>query len=81
MQVEQQLRLHAGLFVAPECTALAAEPARTYYAHCARGTLHVNGCALGAGDGLELRGADTIEIAGDAAGEAGELLLFDLPGS
>ena len=81
VQVEQQLRLHAGVFVAPECTALATEPARIYYAHCARGTLHVNGCTLGAGDGLELRGVDTIEISGDAAGEAGELLLFDLPGT
>ncbi len=78
VQVEQSLRIHAGLFAAPERLVIGAEAARTYYAHCARGTLAVNGCALADGDGLELHGIEQLEIAGgEAAG--GELLLFDLP--
>jgi redox-sensitive bicupin YhaK (pirin superfamily) len=77
VQVEQQLRLHTGLFQAGEHATLAADAARTFYAHCARGTLGVNGRALAAGDGLVLRGVDALEIAGN---DDGELLLFDLPG-
>ncbi|MCC7461960.1 MAG: pirin family protein [Gammaproteobacteria bacterium] len=78
VQVEQRLRIYAGLFSAPERTALGAEPARLYYAHCTRGGLGVNGCALRGGDGLELRGVSSIEVAG-STGDDGELLLFDLP--
>ncbi|MFO1400147.1 MAG: pirin family protein [Steroidobacteraceae bacterium] len=80
VQVEQPLRIHAGLFVAPERATLAAEADRTYYAHCARGALAVNGCALAGGDGLELRGIEMLEVVGGAGPDGGELLLFDLPG-
>jgi redox-sensitive bicupin YhaK (pirin superfamily) len=78
VQVEQQLRIHAGTFDATERAQLPAAAGRSYYAHCARGTLRVNDCALAPGDALELRGVEFIEIAGDSA-EGGELLLFDLP--
>ena len=80
VQVEQQLRIHAGLFAAPERVDFAAAPERVYYAHCARGALEVDGCPLGAGDALELRGVERIRIAGTAGGEGGELLLLELPG-
>lgn len=80
VQVEQQLRIHAGLFAAPERTEFIAAPGRSYYAHCARGALEVNGCALHAGDALELRGIDRIGIAGTRPDADGELLLLELPG-
>ena len=76
VQIAQPLRVYAGLFNATERAGLPAFPGRAYYAHCARGTLTVNGQALGPGDALELHGVDGIDVSG---GTDGELLLFDLP--
>lgn len=53
---------------------LAAIAGRACYAHCTRGALTVNACALAAGDALELHGVDGID--GD-----GELLLLEVAAS
>jgi len=76
VQVEQQVRIYAGRFGAAEHGQLPGMAGRAYYAHCTQGELTVNGCALAAGDGLELHGVDGIDVSG---GSEGELLLFDVP--
>lgn len=76
VQIEQQVRIYAGLFDGAERDQLPAIAGCCYYAHCASGTLAVNGCALMAGDALELHGIDGIDV---GAGDGGELLLFELP--
>jgi len=70
----QAVHLHAGRFGDGEHGHLPAIAGCIYYAHCTRGTLIVNACELGAGDALELRGVNAIDVSG-----RGELLLFELP--
>jgi redox-sensitive bicupin YhaK (pirin superfamily) len=76
VQIEQQVRVYTGLFSGTERDQLPGMAGRAYYAHCARGALTVNGCALSSGDALELHGVDGIDVSG---GNEGELLLFDVP--
>jgi redox-sensitive bicupin YhaK (pirin superfamily) len=49
---------------------------RHVWLHVARGSLDVNGVAMGAGDGAAVSTAGTLELVGGR--EGGELLLFDL---
>jgi quercetin 2,3-dioxygenase len=69
--------IYSGLFDAGERTERALEPARRAYVHVVRGSAHVNGHALVAGDALKIEGetALTIEEPDNA-----EILLFDLAG-
>ncbi|MGE0031146.1 MAG: pirin family protein [Steroidobacteraceae bacterium] len=74
--IHQDARVYAGLFEAGERAALEIAAGRSAYVHVARGSVAVNGRRLGAGDALKLAQAASIEIAG---GDAGEVLVFDLP--
>jgi len=73
--IHQDARIYAGLFDAAERAALELAPERKGYVHVARGSLKVNGQALGAGDALKIEdGRLTLE-----SGRAAEVLVFDLP--
>ena len=68
--------LHAGLFDGPaERAELALDPQRLGYVHVARGAVHVNGQALGAGDAALLDGESRLVI---DQGRQAEVLVFDL---
>jgi redox-sensitive bicupin YhaK (pirin superfamily) len=68
--------LHAGLFDGPDERAeLALDPQRLGYVHVARGAVHVNGQALGAGDAALLDGESRLVI---DQGRQAEVLVFDL---
>ncbi len=76
LTVHQDALVYAGLFDGAERAALAIAPGRKGYVHLARGSLTVNGKALGAGDALMLEaGAVDLE-----RGVVAEVLVFDLPG-
>ena len=73
--IHQDARIYAGLFDAAERATLELAPERKGYVHIARGSLKVNGQALGAGDALKSKdGRLTLE-----SGRAAEVLVFDLP--
>ena len=75
--IHQDARLYAGLFDSAERAELALSSGRRAYVHVARGSLTVNGVALGAGDALKTdQGPVVIERGRDA-----EVLVFDLPGA
>jgi redox-sensitive bicupin YhaK (pirin superfamily) len=74
--IHQDAKVYAGLFDGAERAIFPATPARALYVHVARGSLHVNGTALAAGDALKIAGATSLDI---HDGSNSELLLFDLP--
>lgn len=73
--IQQDARVHAGLFDGTERQRFVLADDRFAYLHVARGALTVNGQRLVAGDGARLRRVREIEL-GD--GEDAEVLLFDL---
>lgn len=75
LQVNQDVRVYAGLFDGAETATLALGARRYAYVHVARGSVEVNGVRLAAGDGLKLRGAEKLSF---AAGVDAEVLAFDL---
>ena len=75
--IHQDARVYAGLFDGDERAVLELVPGRRAYLHVARGALHANGVALGAGDALKI--ADTTMLTLDGGRDA-EVLVFDLPG-
>jgi redox-sensitive bicupin YhaK (pirin superfamily) len=76
VKIQQDVRLHAGLFDGAESVAIAWNPQRLLYVHVARGTITVNGHALGAGDALQATDATELRL---SAGSGAEVLVFDLP--
>src|SRR5688572_4136683 len=75
VSMNQDAFLYAGLFDGSERAELTIGPARKGYVHVARGSITVNGHALGAGDALKT-GGGTITL---DSGKAAEVLVFDLP--
>jgi redox-sensitive bicupin YhaK (pirin superfamily) len=75
VRINADARMYAGLFDGAESAQLALDPARKSYVHLVRGTLTVNGQALGAGDALLLQDEGRVEV---AAGKDAEVLVFDL---
>jgi redox-sensitive bicupin YhaK (pirin superfamily) len=75
--IHQDARVYAGLFTAAETAALSVAAGRRIYVHLARGTLMVNGVALGAGDALQITRDTELRLEG---GDDAEVLVFDLPG-
>ena len=65
----------AGLFDAGEHVALPLEPARRTWVQVVRGSVHVNGTPLGAGDAVGLQQETELRI---DQGEQAEVLVFDL---
>jgi hypothetical protein len=76
VSMKQDAFIHAGLFDGAERGRLDIAPGRKGYVHVARGSLTVNGIALGAGDALKT-GSGPVEL---GQGRAAEVLVFDLPG-
>lgn len=74
--IHQDARMYAGLLDGAERATHALATGRRAYVHVARGTIQVNGVALGAGDALKATSVDTISF---ESGKDAEVLLFDLP--
>jgi quercetin 2,3-dioxygenase len=74
--IHQDAQLHAGLFDGDERAALALAAGRLGYVHVVRGTVTVNGHALGAGDALMLEDEASVVV---EQGTDAEVLVFDLP--
>ena len=75
LTIHADASIRAGLFDGAERAELALDPLRLSYVHLARGSLHVNGQALAAGDAVTLDGESTLVLDG---GDAAEVLVFDL---
>jgi quercetin 2,3-dioxygenase len=73
--VHQNASVYAGLFDGAEQAEHKLSAGRKVYVHVARGSLSVNGHALGAGDALKTDGG-VISLEG---GRGAEVLVFDLP--
>jgi redox-sensitive bicupin YhaK (pirin superfamily) len=73
--VYQDTRVHAGLFDGAEHVEFKLSPQRYAYVHVARGSLQVNGIAMGPGDGARVRDE---RMLGLDNGQDAEVLLFDL---
>jgi len=78
VRIQQDARLHAGLFDGAETLKMRWNPQRLLYVHVARGAITVNGHALGAGDALQDTDATELRL---SAGNGAEVLVFDLPAS
>ncbi len=76
LTIHQDATMWAGLFDGDEAATLALAAGRLGYVHVVRGTVTVNGHALGAGDALLLRDEPQVSIIG---GTQAEVLVFDLP--
>ena len=76
LTIHQNARVYAALIDGDERAVHALGPDRRAYVHVARGKLRVNDVELGPGDALEASGTQRVEL---GAGEAAEVLLFDLP--
>jgi redox-sensitive bicupin YhaK (pirin superfamily) len=74
--IHQDARVYAGLFDADESSVLPIEAGRRAYVHVARGSVGVNGKALGAGDAALIE--DEADVRIDRGNQA-EVLVFDLP--
>jgi hypothetical protein len=78
--IHQDVSLHVGLFADGERTTHTLAAGRAAYVHVARGTVDLDGHVLREGDGAALTSQEAFTLAGVAgAGEAGEVLVFDLP--
>lgn len=77
VRIQQDARIHAGLFDAGEGASLPIAPSRRAYVHMVRGSARVNGELLQGGDAVQFTAVRSVEVA-DAADA--EVLVFDLPG-
>lgn len=76
LRIHQDTRIYAALLNKANPINYAPPPGRHTYIHAAKGTLHVNGLELNAGDGLKIADEPMLTL---AQGDSAELLLFDLP--
>ena len=74
--VHQDASIYASILDGADRAEHAVRGGRGVYVHVARGSVHVNGDLLSAGDALKATDVDTIVL--DRANDA-EVLLFDLP--
>ncbi len=75
LAIRQDTRIFAGLFDGDETATLVLPADRHAYVHVARGSVSVNGTALGEGDGARIRGEQSLVFAN---GHDAEVLVFDL---
>jgi len=75
VKIHADARLYAGLFEAGEQAELSLTAGRKAYVFLVKGTLKVNGHALGAGDAVLLDGEPLIQL---SEGNQAEVLVFDL---
>jgi len=76
VKIQQDARVHAGLFDGAESLQMAWNPQRLLYVHVALGSISVNGHALDAGDALQATDATDLRL---SAASGAEVLVFDLP--
>lgn len=76
VEIHQDARVYAGTFDGDESATLPIAQGRRAYVHVARGSVHVNGTPLEAGDAAKL--TDESEVILDR-GQDAEVLVFDLP--
>jgi redox-sensitive bicupin YhaK (pirin superfamily) len=76
VSLRQDAAIYATILDGGERVDHALLPGRQAYVQVARGTVTVNGCALEAGDAVEV-GEDAVVTLADA--QDAEVLLFDLP--
>ena len=76
LAVYQDVRVYAGLFDTGQCDALSIAPGRCAYVHVARGSITLNGVALGEGDGARVQDVPRLEF---KHGQGAEVLVFNLP--
>jgi redox-sensitive bicupin YhaK (pirin superfamily) len=74
--IHQDARVYAALVDGAETVTHALAGGRRAYVHVARGSVHVNGSALAAGDAAKITGEPAVTV---DRGTAAEILLFDLP--
>ena len=74
--IHQDANLRAGLFDGAEAQTLTLSPQRRVYVHVVRGSLHINGIGLSAGDAALLTGETALTL---NDGQKAEVLVFDLP--
>jgi redox-sensitive bicupin YhaK (pirin superfamily) len=74
--IHTDTRLYAGLLDGAETATHTLPTNRMAYVHVARGSIHVNGEALVAGDALMLRDEPAVLL---SDGKNAEVLVFDLP--
>jgi len=74
--IHQDAAVYAALLDGTERASHALAAGRKAYVHVARGSVTINGNALGAGDALKASGESQIVL---ERGENAEILLFDLP--
>lgn len=75
LMVQQDTRVYAGLFDGNESATVELAADRYAYVHVARGSVTVNGVALGEGDGVRVRGERALTL---TQGQDAEVLVFDL---
>ncbi|HLO96239.1 MAG TPA: pirin family protein [Burkholderiaceae bacterium] len=75
VMIHANARVYAGLFDGDESASLALPAGRLTYVHLVRGQLSANGQRLSAGDALQLKDVETLQL---AEGAAAEVLVFDL---
>lgn len=75
LSMNQDAQVYAGLFDGDERASLEIAQGRLGYVHVARGSVTVNGHALGVGDALKTAAGPIVLEKGEAA----EVLVFDLP--
>ncbi|WP_353192437.1 pirin family protein [Pandoraea pnomenusa] len=75
LHIHQDARVYAGLFDGDESDTLTLAPNRYAYVHVARGSVTLNGVALGEGDGVRVRDETTLTLTN---GSDAEVLVFDL---
>ena len=73
--IHADARMYAGLFDGAQTASLGLNPARKAYVHLVKGSLQVNGQALGAGDAALLAQESALHLQG---GAGAEVLIFDL---
>jgi redox-sensitive bicupin YhaK (pirin superfamily) len=74
--LHQDARVYAILLDGAEAVSLALASGRRAYVQVARGSVRVNGEALGPGDGARITGESEVRL---EQGQDAEVLLFDLP--
>jgi len=75
LELRQDARVYAGRFDGAESAQIEIGADRYAYVHVARGSVKVNGVALGEGDGARIRSERELSI---TDGHDAEVLVFDL---
>ena len=71
----QDAKVYAALIDGDESVSHATDPARHVYVHVARGSVHLNGQPLQAGDGARILGESSLTL---DRGQDAEVLLFNM---